>query len=146
MVFLFGSLSSGFNKTLRFGVLVFVIPGWPWDLSYKNVLQFSLDKMGTTLFHVVIFYSILIYSLSMQDMLYTFSPISNFSLPIVFGSFFTPEQARTTTTFYLSLLISSWLLILSEIISCLSWTSWLSGPKLHINMVRNLLVKEVAVA
>lgn len=145
LVFLFGSLSSGFIKTLRFGILVFPIPGWTWDLSYKNILQFSLDKIGTTLFCVVIFYSILIHPLSMQDMLSTFPPVSDISLPMVFRCFFMPEQATTTTTSHLSPLISSWLLILTEI-SCLSWTSWLLELKLDVNMVRNLPVKEVAVA
>lgn len=138
-----------FIKTLRYGVLVFPIPGWAWDLSCKNVLKFSLGEMGKTIACVGIFHSILVHPLSTQDMLYTFFPISDFSLPKVFSyqrCFFTPVQARATMTFCLSLLFSLWLLILNEIIRCLSWTSWLSGLKFDINMVRNLPEEEVAVA
>lgn len=138
-----------FIKTVRFGVLVFPIPCWAWDLSYKNVLKFSLDKTGTTITCVGIFYSILVHTLSTQGMLYTFFPNSDFSPPKVFNyrrCFFTPGQARDTTTFRLSLLFSLWLLILNEIIRCPRWTSWLSGLKFDINMVRNLPEEEVAVA
>lgn len=138
-----------FIKTLQYGVLVSSTPGWAWNLSCKNVLKFSLDKMGMTTACAGIFYSIIVHPLSTHDVLCTFMPLSDFSHPKVFSNwrcFLTPVQARPPMTFCFSLLFSLWLLILNEIVRCLSWTSWLSGLKFDINMVRNLPEEEVAVA
>lgn len=132
-----------FIKTLRFGVLVFPVPGWAWDFSYKNVLNFSLANSlcRNPWFHFS--------PPCINTTRYTFFPISDSTLPKVFSyrrCFFTPVQARTTMTFCIGLLFSLWQLILNEIIRCPSWTFWLSGLKFDINMVRNLPEEEVAVA
>lgn len=115
-----------FIKTPQYGILVSPIPGWAWNLSCKNVLKISLNEMGMTTACVGIFYSITVHPLSTCDVLITFIPLSDFSLPKVFSiwrCFLTPVQARLTMTFCFSLCFSLWLLILNEIVRCLSWTS-----------------------